>query len=71
MYTNEDPKNNIKANTNSVIALQQKLFSRSNLSLLFINRQNTAKNELDYNRVLGLITIYFQKMVFGRKILLS
>ena len=54
MYTNEDPKNNIKANTNSVIALQQKLFSRSNLSLLFINRQNTAKNELDYNRVIGV-----------------
>ncbi len=54
MYTNEDPKNNIKANTNSVIALQQKLFSRSNLSFLFINRQNTAKNELDYNRVIGL-----------------
>ena len=54
MYTNEDPKNNIKANTNSVIALQQKLFSRSNLSLLFINRQNTAKNELDYNRVVGV-----------------
>ena len=54
MYTNEDPKNNIKANTNSVIALQQKLFSRSNLSLLFINRQNTAKNKLDYNRVIGV-----------------
>jgi hypothetical protein len=54
MHTNEDPKNNIKANTNSVIALQQKLFSRSNLSLLFINRQNTAKNELDYNRVIGV-----------------
>ena len=54
MYTNEDPKNNINANTNSVIALQQKLFSRSNLSLLFINRQNTAKNELDYNRVVGV-----------------
>ena len=54
MHTNEDPKNNIKANTNSVIALQQKLFSRSNLSLLFINRQNTAKNELDYNRVVGV-----------------
>ncbi len=54
MYTNNDPKNNIKANTNSVIALQQKLFSRSNLSLLFINRQNTAKNELDYNRVIGV-----------------
>ena len=54
MYTKADPKNNIEANTNAVIALQQKLFSRSNLSLLFINRQNTAKNELDYNRVIGL-----------------
>ena len=54
MFTNEDPKNNIKANTNSVIALQQKLFSRSNLSFLFINRQNTVKNELDYNRVIGV-----------------
>ena len=54
MYTNEDPKNNIKANTNSVIALQRKLFSRSNLSFLFINRQNTTKNELDYNRVIGV-----------------
>ena len=30
------------------------MFSRSNLSLLFINRQNTAKNELDYNRVIGV-----------------
>lgn len=54
MYTNQDLKNNIKANTNSVIALQQKLFSRSNISLLFINRQNTDKNELDYNRVVGI-----------------
>ena len=54
MFTNQDLKNNIKANTNSVIALQQKLFSRSNISLLFINRQNTDKNELDYNRVIGI-----------------
>tara|TARA_X000000950_G_scaffold124535_1_gene155945 strand:+ start:3477 stop:5684 length:2208 start_codon:yes stop_codon:yes gene_type:complete len=54
MYTNQDLKNNIKGNTNSVIALQQKLFSRSNISLLFINRQNTDKNELDYNRVVGI-----------------
>lgn len=59
MQTAEDVKNEIAASNNAVVALQQKLFSRSNLSFLFINKQTTKNydflEETDtYNRVLGL-----------------
>ena len=44
---------------NSVITLQHKLFSRSNLSFMFINKQETkdynfSTNDNTYNRVIGL-----------------
>lgn len=65
MQTAEDFSNKIAATNNAVIALQHKMFSRSNLSLLFINKQATKEydflNDNDddddnnsYNRVIGL-----------------
>jgi len=59
VQTEEDIANEIPATNNSVVAIQQKLFSRSNLSFLFINKQATKDyaflaNEDTYNRVLGI-----------------
>ena len=59
MQTDEDIANEIPTVNNSVISLQQKMFSRSNLSLLFINKQATKDYsflapENKYNRVLGI-----------------
>lgn len=59
MQTDEDVANEIPTVNNSVISLQQKMFSRSNLSLLFINKQATKDYgflapEDKYNRVLGI-----------------
>jgi hypothetical protein len=59
MQTEEDLENEIPTTNNSVIALQQKLFSRSNLSLMFINKQTTKNYDFTeeterYNRVIGL-----------------
>lgn len=65
MQTAEDKRYNIASNNNTVLALQQKLFSRSNVSFLFINRQatkdydflNDNDDDLDnnsYNRVVGV-----------------
>jgi len=65
MQTAEDEDNEIGATNNTVLALQHKLFSRSNLSFLFINKQATQDydflNDTDaddsnnsYNRVIGL-----------------
>lgn len=59
MQTDEDVANEIPTVNNSVISLQQKVFSRSNLSLLFINKQATKDYsflaaEDKYNRVLGI-----------------
>jgi len=58
MQTSDDTKNEIGGNNNTVLALQHKLFSRSNLSFVFINRQNTSNeafiaSEDEYNRVVG------------------
>ena len=64
MQTAEDKANEIPTNNNAVLALQHKVFSRSNISFLFINRQATKDydflNDNDgdvsnntYNRVLG------------------
>ncbi|MEO0526592.1 MAG: DUF5916 domain-containing protein [Bacteroidota bacterium] len=59
IQTEEDVENEIPSNNNTVFALQRKLFSRSNLSFIFVNRQ-TFKDydfllpEDRYNRVLGL-----------------
>ncbi|PIF00073.1 MAG: hydrolase [Maribacter sp.] len=65
VQTAEDRANEIPTNNNSVLALQHKLFNRSNLSFLFINRSATKEygflNDSDgdesnntYNRVIGL-----------------
>ena len=59
MQTAEDVANEIPTTNNSVLTIQQKMFSRSNLSVMFINRQTTKdydflENEDRYNRVLGI-----------------
>lgn len=59
MQTTTDSGNEIGGNNNTVLALQHKLFSRSNISFLFINRQNTSNEEFitpeeEYNRVVGI-----------------
>ncbi|MDT0606907.1 DUF5916 domain-containing protein [Croceitalea rosinachiae] len=59
LQTEEDLSNEIASNNNTVFALQKKMFSRSNLSFIFVNRE-TFKDydfveETDrYNRVVGL-----------------
>ena len=59
MITDSDPKNEISSNNNSVITLQQKMFSRSFLGLIFINREKLEEDEIEndqaeFNRVLGI-----------------
>ena len=59
IQTVEDATNHINANNNTVLALQHKVFSRSNVGLVFINRQNTSKADYltpqsNYNRVIGI-----------------
>ena len=59
MQTAEDITNEIPTTNNAVITVQQKLFSRSNLSVMFINKQTTkdydfVAEEDEYNRVFGL-----------------
>ena len=59
MITDSDPENEISSNNNSVIALQQKMFSRSFLGLIFINREKLEEDKIEndqakFNRVLGI-----------------
>ena len=65
MQSEEDELNEIAATNNTVIALQHKMFSRSNLSFLFVNKQATKDYDFlndddddtgnnSYNRVIGL-----------------
>lgn len=59
MQTDEDVANEIPTVNNAVISLQQKVFSRSNISLLFINKQATKDydflaEEDKYNRLVGI-----------------
>jgi hypothetical protein len=59
LQTEEDISNEIVSNNNTVFALQKKLFSRSNLSFLFVNREtfkdyDFVEEENKYNRVVGL-----------------
>ena len=59
IQTEKDEVNEIPSNNNTVLALQKKLFARSNLSFLFVNRQTFDQydflDEADrYNRVVGL-----------------
>lgn len=59
IQTAEDAENEIPSNNNMVLALQQKVFSRSNIGFIFANRQifNSAdfvEEAEEYNRVMGL-----------------
>ena len=59
MVTDEDIENEIGSNNNTIIALQHKVFSQSNISFMFINRENIKEydfiiEEEKYNRVLGV-----------------
>ena len=59
MQTAEDIKNEIPTENNAVITLQQKVFNRSNISVMFINKQATKEynflaDEDKYNRIIGL-----------------
>ncbi|MEO9511181.1 MAG: DUF5916 domain-containing protein [Flavobacteriaceae bacterium] len=59
IQTEEDIANEIPSNNNTVFALQKKMFSRSNLSFIFVNRQSFQDYDFleeteRYNRVVGL-----------------
>lgn len=59
IQTEADIENEIASNNNTVFALQKKMFSRSNLSFLFINRQSFRDYDFidpadKYNRVVGI-----------------
>jgi hypothetical protein len=59
IQTKNDSENEIGGNNNTVLALQQKVFSRSNVSFLFIKRQDTSNKDFiiaeeKYNRVIGI-----------------
>ena len=59
MQTAEDKTNEIATTNNAVLTAQYKMFSRSNLSFMFINKQATkdedfTEDENKYNRVIGL-----------------
>jgi len=59
MLTDEDLENNIASNNNTILALQHKVFSRSNISFLFINRESIkdynfqSEGEI-FNRIFGI-----------------
>jgi len=57
IQTESDLENGIPSNNNSMIALQQKVFSRSNISAFIINRESSESDNTDYekyNRVIGV-----------------
>ncbi len=59
IQTAEDKSNEIAATNNTVLTAQYKLFSRSNISFMFINKQATKDydfltDENQYNRVFGI-----------------
>ena len=59
MQTEEDATNKISSNNNMVFSLQQKVFSKSNINLFFINREKTGNSNFTndqekFNRVFGL-----------------
>ncbi len=45
MQTTKDERNDIAANNNAVVAVQHRVFSRSNISAIFVNRQKTETQE--------------------------
>ena len=59
MLTEEDLDNEIAATNNAILALQHKVFSRSNISFMFINKQatkdyNFIDEDEEFNRVIGI-----------------
>ncbi|MBT8314954.1 MAG: carbohydrate binding family 9 domain-containing protein, partial [Maribacter sp.] len=59
IQTEADEANEIASNNNMMLALQQQVFSRSNIGLFFINRQSLKDYDFQtdderYNRVLGI-----------------
>ena len=59
MQTAEDVSNEIASTNNAVLMFQQKMFTRSNLNVFFINKQATKdydflENTDRYNRVIGV-----------------
>ncbi|MEP3208800.1 MAG: DUF5916 domain-containing protein [Maribacter sp.] len=59
IQTDEDLENKIASNNNTMIALQQKVFLRSNIGMYFINKQSFKdydfiEREDEYNRLFGL-----------------
>jgi Domain of unknown function (DUF5916)/Carbohydrate family 9 binding domain-like len=59
MQTAEDKANEIPTTNNTVLTAQYKMFSRSNLSVMFINKQpmgnnSFVENQDKYNRIFGL-----------------
>ena len=59
MQTEQDKSNNISSNNNMVLSLQQRVFSKSNINLFFINREKTGNSNLindqeKFNRVFGV-----------------
>ena len=58
IQTDEDTDNEIASNNNTMLAIQKKVFSRSNISAFFINRQSFKEYDFvepedKYNRVIG------------------
>ncbi|NHF61358.1 carbohydrate binding family 9 domain-containing protein [Flavobacteriaceae bacterium TP-CH-4] len=59
IQTDEDLDNDIASNNNTMLAIQKKVFARSNISMFFINRQSFKdydfiEREDEYNRVVGV-----------------
>lgn len=59
IQTDEDAESEIASNNNMMLALQKKVFARSNISMFFINRQSSGDTDFlergdEYNRVMGL-----------------
>ncbi len=59
IQTAEDLENEIPSNNNTMLALQQRVFSRSNIGVFFINKKafndyDFIEREDEYNRVLGI-----------------
>ncbi len=59
ILTDADEANEIASNNNTMFALQQRVFARSNIGMFFINRQSIKDydflaEEDKYNRVLGI-----------------
>ncbi|MCP4975401.1 MAG: carbohydrate binding family 9 domain-containing protein, partial [Maribacter sp.] len=58
IQTDEDLENQIASNNNTMLAIQKKIFARSNVSMFFINRESFKDYDFvdrddEYNRVLG------------------